>query len=81
MADRKRRESFEELFVQNRQKGEIFDIKFVDDDTVYRGIPVIASSQVDSGTPSFELRVISPKERKGVEERLITDIEYARKAG
>jgi len=68
---------YEERFIQNRQKGDVYIVKFHGDSTVYRGIPIIESSAAFKEPLSFDFRVLSPEDEAGVQKRLVSNIEYA----
>jgi hypothetical protein len=69
---------FEELS-QNAFKGEAFIIKFKKDPTIYRGIPIHRANLSTGEDDVFTLNILEPNDKKGVAEKLISDIEYMEK--
>jgi hypothetical protein len=77
-ADQNIKNFFEELS-QNAFKGEAYIIKFKKDPTIYRGIPIHRANLSTGEEDVFTLNILEPHEKKGVAEKLISDIEYMEK--
>ena len=71
---------YQERFIQNRQKGDVYKIKFHGDPTVYKGIPIIESSAAFKEPISFDFRVLEPEAGAEIQERLVSSIEYAERS-
>ncbi len=71
--------NFEKL-VQNVQNGEMYSVKFKNDSQVYMGIPMIPGRYQNDDPAKFVLKVELPKEKKGVFEFLVDDIELLEKS-
>jgi hypothetical protein len=69
---------YEELS-QNAFKGEAYVIKFKKDQTIYRGIPIHRANLSTGEDDVFTLDILEPHDKKGVAEKLISDIEYMEK--
>jgi len=77
-ADQNIKSFFEELS-QNAFKGEAYIIKFKKDPTIYRGIPIHRANLSTGEEDVFTLNILEPHEKKGIAEKLISDIEYMKK--
>ena len=77
-ADQNIKNFFEELS-QNAFKGEAYIIKFKKDPTIYRGIPIHRANLSTGEEDVFTMNILEPHEKKGVAEKLISDIEYMEK--
>ncbi len=64
-----------ETLTQNALKGETYLIKLKDDPNIYVGIPMLRSNLSREDDESFMLEIFEPVEKKGVVNRLISDIE------
>ncbi|HFE62838.1 MAG TPA: hypothetical protein ENK14_00285 [Caldithrix sp.] len=72
-------QKFVKMLRDNAMKGDSFYVKFKDDATVYLGIPVLRSNFSQSNENSFSFNVMKPKEKAGIRQKLISDIEYLQK--
>jgi hypothetical protein len=68
-----------EILTQNAQIGESYFIKLRHDPNIYLGIPIIHSNFNSDDDNNFTLKVLEPKEKEGIFERTISDIEFLEK--
>ena len=64
---------------QNAFKGDAYIIKLKKDPTIYRGIPIHRANLSTGDEEVFTLNILEPHDKKGVAEKLISDIEYMEK--
>ncbi|HKL32628.1 MAG TPA: hypothetical protein VJ919_08845 [Tangfeifania sp.] len=76
MAENKKHDYYE-IFVQNVQKGEIFDVKLLGNPNVYSAIPLIPGRFQNEKTGKFLLKVLAPESKEGVYEYSLDEIEWA----
>jgi abortive infection bacteriophage resistance protein len=67
---------FYEVIVENTQRGDLYKLKFKNDNTIYLGIPVICATCEDENEVKFNFKVIEPKGHKDLITEYISEIEY-----
>ena len=68
---------FHTMFSNNSFSGELYLVKFVNDDTLYSGIPIARSRSMTDASETFSFNVIEPEAESGVYEMPFQDIEFA----
>jgi hypothetical protein len=76
MTERIEPSRFQEVLVQNAQKGEPYRVKLVDDPVVYEGIPISTPGDTTQDDDTFRLDVSSPPEQAGLLHSRISKIEW-----
>jgi hypothetical protein len=59
----------------NTQKGDVYEIKFNDDDIIYQGIPSLCAG-CSPHEEEFTFKIVRPAGKKEVLEKTTADIEY-----
>lgn len=67
------------ILAQNAYKGDTFVVKLKDDPTYYVGIPMVRSSLSRDQDETFTLKILEPREKSGMIERSIRDLELLQK--
>lgn len=75
MAENKTNDYYQ-LFVQNVQKGEVFDVKLLGDPQVYSAMPLIPGRFQTEKSGKFLLKVLAPENKEGVYEYPLDEIEW-----
>ena len=70
---------FYETIVENTQRGDLYRLKFKNDNTIYLGIPVICATCEDENEVKFNFKVIEPKGGKDLITEYISEIEYMKR--
>lgn len=76
--DQNQRRHFE-ILSQNTLKGETYFIKFKDDPTTYKGIPMLRANITFGEDSIFTFNILEPSSKKGVSHKSISDIEFLKK--
>lgn len=69
-------ERVRELVMQNAQKGEVYRVMFRGDPVTYEGMPVALPGMTTDTGETFEFKVLSPEDKKGVQRRSIHDVAW-----
>ena len=74
---RKRIYEYRAIFSNNSFTGELYLVKFYNDETLYAGIPIAQSRTSQENGSTFSFNIIEPEGASGVFRRPFHDIEYA----
>ncbi len=65
------------MFSNNSFDGELYLVKFYNDETLYAGIPIAHARPVSGKRATFSFNIIEPEAASGVFRRPFHEIEYA----
>ncbi len=68
---------YHSIFSDNSFAGEMYDVKLLNDNTLYAGIPIARSRLVADSSDTFSFNIIEPEARSGVFDVPFHEIEYA----
>lgn len=72
----KTKSDYYEMFVQNVQKGEVFEVKLLGDPNAYSAIPLIPGRFQNEKSGKFLLKILAPENKEGVYEHSLDEIEW-----
>ncbi|WP_455383024.1 hypothetical protein [Salinispira pacifica] len=73
----KKSSNYHTIFSNNSFAGELYLVKFYNDETLYSGIPIAQTRSRTGRAATFSFNVLEPEDASGVYRRPFHEIEYA----
>jgi len=73
-------EKIRETIIQNKQKGQIYRVKFARDAEVYKGIPIATPNIIEKNQNALEMRVSGSRRDGEILRRSIDEITWMEEA-